>query len=632
MTPLASLTRDSLRGRSPLIVERLLRSDATLEATELLGSSLGTQTWVAFKAVCGALAGANLDSEVLVPGRSDGEFVRMKRTQAGVIVCEGQSAGDIVWELGLLDPLASVRAMSFETFAVNALPVMPDEQQWRVLVNTRPLTPTELGKFVAGVLDTAGSKLSDLAEAFAKTDKVTVEHLVPSGKAFYESLVGAIPEAGVGAQGYLSQTLYPHLRAVFKKDAQWGWLCAQAAYVGPSVDLAEALKTEADDTLLAAADHFEPLTPLGYVAKISAALPRAQGNAAILAMAQRAVEAVVQDALKEPQDRGSELLFPALFRLTLCCINADEQMWQAPPYWRRLAAFTHAQMLLQFNDFVGVVPADFEKWSKAVGSRVGNIATFVDTWTEPAWLPDADFLFAPWLTSTGYAIRLCGDCSIGEALFGQEQRTQLDFPEGKAGVAQMFGLIPDLLCGAVRAEQREDTVMDDELAALLGTEPTGATRSASWTTLLLNARLKTFPEQLRSAVLTWIENLAETGVLEPNVALEHLCVAGRVAAVQPDERMADVVAQVAMSWSSRCTSAELSCLLWLCLVLCAGARAEPKERDDWMDQRLLELAFRLPKGAASIDLAARIGAMQQLQPLAKRRFGRARYAAMSAFS
>src|SRR5689334_18906095 len=122
-------------------------------------------------------------------------------------------------------------------------------------------------------------------------------------------------------------------------------------------------------------------------------------------------------------------------------------MWQAPPYWRRTAALAHAHLVLQFFDFQGVDVDSFDKWVSHIHPLVGDIALTLDSWAEPAWLPDREFFLMPWLISAGYAINLCERWPSGAAVYGEVQVADLDTAPGKAVFAQRWGALPDLLRG-----------------------------------------------------------------------------------------------------------------------------------------------------------------------------------------
>lgn len=631
MTLLAKLTRESLRYRSRMIVSRLLRSDATLDAAELLGSPLGTQTWIAFRDIAAALASAQFDSDFQVSGR-DGGNVGFRRTLQGVVILDGESAGEIIWELGLLDPSMAVRLVALDTFVESAMPVLPGERRWRGLLNVRPLTPLELDSFVVDVQSAAGLKLQSMSEAFQASDKVTIEGLVPTGRAYYESLIGSVPPAELSAQEYLSRTHYPHLRSVLARDTRWGWFCSQAAFVGPTTDLNEVFREESDESVLSVTKDFIPFSPLAYVAKISVALPRAEASPELLAMAQRSMEALIDSSQRESKSRGQEGLFPGLAGLILSCINTDEDILASPAYWRRLAAFSHANMLLQFLDFSGVDHAEFESWLGAASLQLGHIQTYLDTWAEPSWQPESDYLFAPWIAAVGFAINICADSPNGAAVFGAAQKERLDVPPGMAGFAHVFSASPDMLGGGLRAADREDANMSADVEASLLKVVADQDRHGSLLTLLLHARLKRFPKTLSTKLLERLQDVPRESADDTTQALVHLCVAARIAAVQPDTEFADAVAQVTLELAARDVSAKTASLAWLCLICAGGAFVDTEQRNEWMERSLLALALTLPKGAPCVDLASRIGLMQQLGSVTERRYARARYAALSAAS
>jgi hypothetical protein len=183
---------------------------------------------------------------------------------------------------------------------------------------------------------------------------------------------------------------------------------------------------------------------------------------------------------------------------------------------------------------------------------------------------------------------------------------------------------------ALRAVDRENNVMDNKLSKLLDSPPAGEVARGSWITALINTGPTRLPDPLRSQIVVWIGNIAGENSVDAQHALELLCVAARIGAVQPDVGIADAVARALVGMADKCNSSQLAGVAWACIVLCAGAHPEKKARDDWLDSRLIELAYSLPHGPPCYELAARIECMQQLQAPAERRYGRARYMALSA--
>jgi hypothetical protein len=143
--------------------------------------------------------------------------------------------------------------------------------------------------------------------------------------------------------------------------------------------------------------------------------------------------------------------------------------------------------------------------------------------------------------------------------------------------------------------------MDDEQATLPMPEPSTEARHGTLLVLLLHARLKRFPDQLRAKLLEWIQDIPKDELEDPNQVLEQLCVVARIGAVQPDQEIANAAVHLALDVVKRKKSAELASLAWLCIVFAAGAYVEKEARDDWLERQLLGLALTLPKGTPCVD-------------------------------
>ena len=66
------------------------------------------------------------------------------------------------------------------------------------------------------------------------------------------------------------------------------------------------------------------------------------------------------------------------------------------------------------------------------------------------------------------------------------------------------------------------------------------------------------------------------------------------------------------------------------LILAAGAPKDPSASMQWAGDKLLSLAYRMPRGACCAELAHTIATFQRLIPLNRRRWGKAFIVANSA--
>ncbi|MCY1243441.1 hypothetical protein D9M72_564560 [compost metagenome] len=151
-----------------------------------------------------------------------------------------------------------------------------------------------------------------------------------------------------------------------------------------------------------------------------------------------------------------------------------------------------------------------------------------------------------------------------------------------------------------------------------------------WMALAHHAQIYRFDDGL----LLRIRGLIKASTPHPETkfsdAYATLALCCNVASTQADLELAEVVvAQVIGACEGITDPADVS-LAASIIVLAAGAAKDQLAGLQWAAERLLALAYRLPRGAPCAALAETIAAFQRLIPLGKRRWGKALVVASSA--
>ncbi len=113
-------------------------------------------------------------------------------------------------------------------------------------------------------------------------------------------------------------------------------------------------------------------------------------------------------------------------------------------------------------------------------------------------------------------------------------------------------------------------------------------------------------------------------------AYDSLAQCCNVAATQGDQELADIAVAAVLESTERFTD-EYDAVLsaWL-VVLAAGAAQDLPSSMEWVGEKLLVLAYRMPQGKCCAALAQTIATFQRHIPLSKRRWGKAFAVANSA--
>ncbi len=630
------LYREMLKLPPKHVSERLLRSEATLSAAGLLGNRFGARTLLLYSTLARTLATAPDETEVaILPEDEKPAAWHITRTPQGVrLRAEGSEETSVFHELNLLDLDPERRTSCFEQIAAQALPMLPSEAQWRARVLSGPLSPFQLHELIGHLRQVADERLRALAVGVNRKEQVGVKDFIPTGKLYYETLAGPIRPELNGSE-YFEQVLCPRIRQVFAKDRAWGWRCAEAAFIGPSVDLHEVFREVPDEDLLPVLKLGEELgSSLAPVAVLTVALPRSQKSPAFLELARRAALQTVARAKKAPSDLGRASLFPAFSLLTLRCLSAEEETWSAPPYWRRLAGMMHAHVLMGMLSFEGVDIRAFGQWVSSAHTGVGEVADYLDAQQEPMHVPDLEHMRSPDFIALGLMLAVCEKSEQGESVLPESERAALKAHFNGLALVRLSSALPDALQGSPRlADQPSATQMEASLGdELVNYMIDGRGERAAWHSLFVFARHMAYTPSLTEKMREWTRGIPGRHPQDLSASLELLAFAARIASVQGDTGLAEAIADTAISISSDCRTAPLASAVWGVLALSAAAHQDRQAWSNWLEEKMTILAYTLARGEACAELARLIDLMHRLTSISERAWSRPRYVAMSAQS
>ena len=152
-----------------------------------------------------------------------------------------------------------------------------------------------------------------------------------------------------------------------------------------------------------------------------------------------------------------------------------------------------------------------------------------------------------------------------------------------------------------------------------------------WLMLAHHAQISRFEDGLLLRIRDLIRTLApqtkETAFRETCTMLELCCF---VASAQGDLELAEtIVVRLIELCEGLAEPTDVSFAASI-VVLAAGAAKDQPASLQWAAEKLLALAYRLPRGAPCAALAATIAMFQRLIPLSQRRWGKALVVASSA--
>lgn len=626
MSLVAEIAKIQLNSLPPSIVGRLLKRRDVAALIETGSAEVGNFGRFRFSDVRDTLTTAPLGIFVTIP-TPVGHAISVARSSDALVRVQGLSGEEaLLPELSLLDPSAEIRLAGINCLAARTRPQWPTSASWKELVARGPLADSDFGL----VLDELSAVAEPMLEGIVSKilgGQFGVLDLVPTTKIYYESLLGPIPWSQ-GVSQYVADILLPHLINVFHMDSAWGLRCLHAACADEAVDpLSAAVDVSNDDIISVISTNGIGTTPFALFATYRIASARETADARFSPIAQQALKSLIGKNGASKPDSGLDNLFVALVRLTLDVVGRAEELASAPPFWRRLAAFAHATLMMEAMANVSDGSAtEMADWCAKRRTREGEAVEILDHLLEPGWRSDALRAEDLWATALLRAIKYAP-----EDFEEPEQSVALE--QARPRLELVMG-IPGPLGGARQdwPTSNAQIVSEEILNSVDSAISDGKTLAPVQVWMALSHHAKIY--RFNSGLLMRVREMAKT--LKPQEAGQvsdiypPLALCCNVASIQADLELADVAVTRAIEACVSSNEPSDAILAASIVVLAAGAAKDHPASLQWASDRLLALAYRLPRGACCAALAETITIFQRLIPFGKRRWGKALVVANSA--
>jgi hypothetical protein len=544
--------------------------------------------------------------------------------------CRVQSAAGVETsapELAVFDPSDQIRLAGINCLNERAFPCWPSVKYWQSLAEKRPFTDQEFARMLEDLQGVAEPVLAGIAEKMSG-GKFDVHDVIPSSKTYYESLLGPMPSCG-NVDGYIQDVLLPHLREIFRRSTIWGLRCIRATCIADIIDPTLAAREVSNDDLFQAIQQGgDGNVPSARVATCHLALSREGQDPRFALISQQTFDCILQRSSSQGSSDGHDVLLAAWVRLTLAVIGLSEEMASVHPFWKRLAAFSHAALLMDAVQLTDTTAKSIADWCETKLSQESAFVEIIDHLNEPRWLIDELDGQDLWIDALLRTVHLSSQFSSSLGILTEAQGTKvhLNILKIAGAPSPIHGARLDLSGQGVEmvgVEILDGVELEDEDGNFLMPLPI-------WAALAHRARIYAFHSDLLSRIHDLASDLRPQVLTEFSGAHASLVLCCNIAATQGDSKLAGLVAELVIEASEEFSSASDAALAASILVLAASAAESPPSRFQWAADQLLALAYRLPRGACCDGLAQTIEAFQRLIPYHQRKWGKAAIVAKSA--
>jgi hypothetical protein len=324
-------------------------------------------------------------------------------------------------------------------------------------------------------------------------------------------------------------------------------------------------------------------------------------------------------------------MFAAIFVVATAYLAEHETLGRRPVYWRRLAAATHASLVVRVCGTSGINPDDIVSWAMRISGETYFMSVLSDLAVEPQWKPEwilPHFLLADVAgRALGTLHRLPSDAAP------ESWKTRLDVLRTWIADNKLDPLLayPAVLEGTRRPRQ----------PTLAGFEAGGAAAAVSaYRDLAENPSIDQligisplieafdFPAEPKAAVAKVLDLVRQQG---PDSDQQRIVVAlsilAHISVLTNDVSLADGVADACLERVLPLTNPGAVFEIVARLVECSGACADRDAARAALAQRLEVLAFSLPSSRVISALITAVESLRRVQPDLAPLLGRALAAA-----
>jgi hypothetical protein len=324
-------------------------------------------------------------------------------------------------------------------------------------------------------------------------------------------------------------------------------------------------------------------------------------------------------------------MFAAVFVVATAHLAEHETLRRQPVYWRRLAAASHASLVVRICGTSGIKPDDIVAWAMRVSGETYFLSVVSDLAVEPQWNPEwivPHFLLAD---VAGRALvawrRLPGEVAP-ESWKTRLAVVQTWITDKKLGLLLTY---PAVLEGARRPRQPTFAEFESgNFAAAVSVYRDLADDPSVENLLVVSPLIEAFgfPREARADALKVLDLIRSKGGGEDERrSVIALSVLAHISLLTDDIALADGVAEACMERARSLSDPNRVFEIVARLVECSGVIADRDAARTTLARRLEVLALALPSSEVISGLISAIESLRRVQPLLAPLLGKALAAA-----
>lgn len=253
--------------------------------------------------------------------------------------------GQLCRDLAFLYPDQDIRLETLNNVINQCWPSLPSASYWQKILADKPLNESELFRLMSDIDETPGRFKTTLKNCWRSGGEIDIAAFFPSSFSYYDALIGS-PSEGMNAEDWIDSILLSRLAQHIDQSLVGGLECALALNVDFKLSPVKLVSDISASELVAVLGALmETRSPLVLLGIIEISLFHLNSDGKFLELASEALERLLANISEESGIMHEWVIMPSLIKTSLRRMSVDEKLWHYPPYWRRLAAFVHANVL-----------------------------------------------------------------------------------------------------------------------------------------------------------------------------------------------------------------------------------------------------------------------------------------------
>lgn len=614
----------ALRQLSPTLASDVLadgtianRFSFSLVRPTRLSDDLTVRSETLFEAFRAAAAGTAFPPIIDENGAAVNATVRIGADGAGIVEIDGKG-----WRFpnGVLlskDPSSRLAALD-AALAGNTINTR-DAAVLRGIV-ARPQFSNDDFVQVIGVLRSSLDAFTAGLRGRISTGRVGEDDLLPTNVRHWDHLTAPINQSA-SLSDFIANELAREREARLSADPAIGFPSVALTFAAPALVPRALLATmDADrvarmiETSLQFEDHF------GTAGSFEICSDRMATDARFIAFGDRLLDRLLEDRQRLKNSCG---IFAAAFVLATVRLATHEVLRHRPAFWRRLAAASHASLVVRACGVSNVGDKELPSWAMGIAGQEYILSVLTDMAVEPQWRPewtDSRFMMAD---AFGRVYAAFGTLPAAVA----PESWKLRIEAAKKWIAEdhldFLMRFPAVLEGAPRNKNRLPPEVEKVLknaSDLLSGDP--SIENLIRITSVIEAL--GVPDGIGDALTKIVQEIRSTaGSTDHELLHAALTMLAHIAALTNDVTLANTISETCVELGIGLRDHASLQLLCYRLVECAAANPDQSAARSALAERLEVLAFRLPQSRRMAGFAVLLEMLQKVAPEIAPMLGRA---------